>query len=189
MMMCLQNLLSHIDSKHPIPTQTTSNWAGTGPSNGQALGDLNGMTDPDDPNGNWYEHTGTFRVAAIYCFTIFLAYSLLTIVVASQGTFNNLDRSSLIAEFQYIWMYLILAFTGTYGVILFSLMIESLWSKKFRIMRIVLQSINWMVFFLVSFSISVDPRFPSVTNVWRLCAQPLTYAVYALFAICCRVCC
>ncbi|KAJ5345782.1 hypothetical protein N7452_003786 [Penicillium brevicompactum] len=168
------------DPKSPISNQSPLAAACVIASNDQIFDDLDSTDDPDSPEGNWYEYPETFR--AIYCVTIFSAHSLLVIVVASQGTFNKLDRSTVIAEFQFIWMYLILAFTGTYGVILFSLMIGSLGSKGFRIGRVVLQSINWAMFFLTSFSISVDPEFPFM-NVWRLCAQPLAYAFYVVCAI------
>lgn len=95
------------------------------------------MHDPEDPDNDWHSHLSVLKTVITYCFVtcIMLSWSIIY--------HSNDEQVSPIDYFRHSILW---SFTGLYGVILFSLFIESFVSEEKNRLRIVLQFVN-MAFF------------------------------------------
>lgn len=125
------------DSDEPPPPIPVS------PLMNEVIDDLDDPNDPNDldhPDGlkiGWYHYTKTFGVAVFYGITICIFLTILITV---------LTRSS---DTLFIGFFVIVpAFTGLLGIILLSLMIETVSSEKNRWLQVVLQFMN-IGFFII----------------------------------------
>ncbi|KAJ6012353.1 hypothetical protein N7522_002708 [Penicillium canescens] len=131
--------------------------------------------DPEDPDGNWSNQSSTLGMAIIY--------GLISMINVTMELYLFFLNSSLIEVFISLeWgIKVVLVFTGVYGIVLFSLLIQSEVSEKKQWTRGCLQFLN-LAFYVLSFNFT-DPspldRSYLVVNYMQLFAL----SFYGLLAV------
>jgi hypothetical protein len=107
---------------------------------------LNDLKDPEDPDNDWSRHISTLGISVSYAVSVCILLVTFFLYFSNSG----IIRTPL-AGINILYYYIPLAFSGLYGVILFSLIIEVALPKGNRWLQNFLRLLN-MAGFLVSAS-------------------------------------
>lgn len=133
------------------------------------------VPDPKSLDGNWSNHRETLGMAVIYSLISMMAFVL-------QLFLPSINKPLLEILISLDWgIKVIFALTGTYGVVLFSLFLESKVSKERKGTRRCLQFLN-LAFYVLSFNFG--GTYPlGGSRVMLNFMQPLALGFYGLLAI------
>lgn len=109
---------------------------------------------PEDPDNDWQFHTQTLGVATLYALMISVGWAAMLLMGAIGSAsllswFFSVSKQTIAGSFS-------LTFVGYFGVVIFSLMIETLFGKQQLKLRIALQAVN-LVFFGIGYILVVFP--------------------------------
>lgn len=133
------------------------------------------VPDPQCLNGNWSNHSETLGVAIVYGLISTMNFVILLFLA-------SINKPLLEILISLEWgVKVILALTGTYEVILFSLFLQSEVSKEKKMTRRCLQFLN-IAFHVLSFNFGAA-YLPNEGEIMLNFMQPFALAFYGLLAV------
>lgn len=136
------------------------------------------ILDAEDPDGKWSNQSKTLGMVIIYALV-----SVINIV--TELFFQSFDRSLIEVLANLYWVIkVILVLTGIYGIVLFSLLIQSEVSGKRPRIQGCLQFLN-LAFYVISFNCELFfyASYTSKSQPWLYYMQLFALGFYALVAV------
>lgn len=133
------------------------------------------MLDAEDPDGNWSNQFKTLGMVIIYGLI-----SLINIITVLFLQSINGSLIEVLANLYWV-IKVILVLTGVYGIVLFSLLIQSEVSGKSPRIQGCLQFLN-LAFYVISFNCEAS-YYDSKSHLWLNYLQLFALGFYALVAV------
>lgn len=131
-------------------------------------------------------HANTTGITTIYTVIVFSVIGTIMIVNASATGSSLLTEQSgglaFVSELQFVYIYIVLAITGVFGVTFFSILIANFSPKINYGLYIVLQLTNISYFVASAIGFTLPSKIHT-GNIWHLCGQPFAFGTYIAFAV------